>query len=122
MRFMMLVKSNEQSEAGILPSAERIAEMGRYNEQLIKAGILLAGDGLTPSAMGSRVYISGDTRTVVDGPFSETGELLGGFWMIQVKSKAEAIEWAKRAPNPAGTSDAYIEIRRVWEAEDFATG
>jgi hypothetical protein len=116
MRFMILVKADADSEAGILPSTELLTRMGNYNEQLVKAGVLLAGEGLQPSAKGARVRFSGSTRTVVDGPFSETKELLAGFWLIQVKSKEEAIEWVKRAPFD---QDTEIEIRQVFEAEDF---
>jgi hypothetical protein len=120
MRFMMLVKANKDSEAGVMPSTELIVEMGKYNEELVKAGVLLAADGLQASSKGARVRISGDKRTVIDGPFSETKELIAGFWMIQVKSKEEAIEWARRVPNPAGTEDSEIEVRQVFDASDFA--
>ncbi len=115
MRFMMLVKANKESEAGVLPSREILAKMGKYNEELAKAGVMLAGEGLHPSAKGARVKFSGEKRTVVDGPFAETKELIAGFWLIQVKSKEEAIEWAKRVPFREGE----IEIRQVFEAEDF---
>jgi hypothetical protein len=118
MRFMILVKANEDSEAGVLPSEELLIEMGKFNEELAKAGVLLAGEGLQPSSKGARVEFSGDKRTVVDGPFSETKELIAGFWLIQVKSKDEAIEWVKRVPNPTG-EHGVIEIRQVFEAEDF---
>lgn len=118
MRFMVLVKANEETEAGVAPSEELINAMGRYNEELVKAGVMLAGDGLHPSSKGARVRFSGDRRTVVDGPFTETKELIAGFWIIQVKSLAEAIEWVKRAPNPTG-AESEIEIRQVFEAEDF---
>ncbi|MDB4915225.1 MAG: YciI family protein [Gemmatimonadetes bacterium] len=120
MRYMLMLKGNPDSESGKMPSAELIAEMGRFNEELIKAGVLLAGDGLTPSSMGARVMLSAHRRTVIDGPFAEAKELIAGYWMIQAKSKEEAIEWAKRAPNPAGDGDAVIEVRRLWDTEDFA--
>lgn len=120
MRYMMLLKSNAASESGIMPTAELLVAMGKYNEQLIQAGILLAGDGLAPSSMGSRVTLTGEKRTVIDGPFSETKELVAGYWIIQAKSKEEAIEWAKRVPNPAGDGECQIEVRRMWDAEDFA--
>ena len=120
MRFMVLVKATKDSEAGILPSAELLEAMGRYNEELVKAGIMLAGEGLHPSSKGARVRFDGDKRTVVDGPFAETKELVAGYWLWQVKSKEEAIEWVKRCPNPMpGPSE--IEIRQVFEAEDFAS-
>lgn len=118
MRFMMMVKANKDSEDGAMPDEEIMAAMGRYNEELVKAGVLLAAEGLQASSKGARVHFSGPKRTVIDGPFSETKELIAGFWMIQVKSLEEAIEWVKRCPNPfAGESE--IEIRRVFEAEDF---
>jgi hypothetical protein len=117
MRFMILVKANAESEAGTLPSAEQLAEMGKYNEELVKAGIMLAGEGLHPSSRGARVRFDGDSRSVVDGPFAETKELLAGFWLIQVKSKEEAIEWVKRIPFRDGEE---VEIRPVFETEDFA--
>jgi len=118
MRFMVMVKANKDTEAGVLPSEQLLAEMGKYNEELAKAGILLAGEGLQASSKGARVRFSGDKRTVVDGPFAETKELIAGFWLWQVKSKEEAIEWAKRCPNPTG-QDGELEIRQVFEAEDF---
>ena len=118
MRVMVLVKANEQSEAGVLPSEELLTAMGRYNEELVKAGIMLAGEGLHPSSKGARIQFSGDSRTVVDGPFTEVKELVAGFWLWQVKSMDEAIEWAKRCPNPTG-EDSVLEIRPVFEAEDF---
>jgi hypothetical protein len=118
MRFMILVKADRDTEAGVLPSEEILAEMGKYNEELAKAGVLLAGEGLQPSSKGARVKFSGGTRTVIDGPFTEAKELIAGFWMIQVKSKEEAIEWVKRCPNPTA-GEAEIEIRQVFEAEDF---
>ena len=118
MRFMVIIKANEKSERGEMPSERLLTEMGKYNEQLVKAGVLLAGEGLHPSSTGARVRLSGTTRTVVDGPFPETKELIAGFWLIQVKSKEEAIEWVKRIPNPDG-DDTEIEIRQVFESEDF---
>ena len=118
MRFMVIVKATRDSEAGALPSEELLTAMGKYNEELAKAGILLAGDGLQPSSKGARVRFSGSKRTVVDGPFAETKELIAGFWMWKVKSKEEAIEWVKRCPNPM-PGDSEIEIRQVFEAEDF---
>jgi hypothetical protein len=116
MRFMILVKADKDSEAGVLPSAELLTEMGKYNEELIKAGVMLAGEGLHPSSKGVRVRFSGAKRTVIDGPFAETKELIAGFWLIQAKSKEEAIEWVKRAPFDGGTE---IEIRPVFEEDDF---
>ncbi len=118
MRFMVLIKATKVSEAGVLPDEALLAEMGKYNEELVKAGVMLAGEGLHPSSKGARVRFSGRERTVIDGPFPETKELVAGFWLWQVGSKEEAIEWAKRVPNPAGV-EAEIEIRRVFEAEDF---
>ena len=118
MRFMVIVKATKDSEAGILPSEELLTAMGKYNEELAKAGILLAGEGLRPSSMGARVRFSGSKRTVVDGPFAETKELIAGFWLWKVKSKEEAIEWVRRCPNPM-PGDSEIEIRQVFEAEDF---
>jgi hypothetical protein len=120
MRFMILVKANKDTEAGVLPSEELLTEMGKYNEELVKAGVLLAAEGLQPSSKGARVKFSGGKRTVIDGPFTEAKELIAGFWLIQVKSKEEAIEWIKRVPNPTG-EEAEIEIRQVFEAEDFGT-
>ena len=120
MRFMILVKADKTTEAGVLPSEQLLAEMGKYNEELVKAGVLLAGEGLQPSSKGARVKFSGAKRTVIDGPFAEVKELIAGFWLIEVKSKDEAIEWVKRAPNPTG-EDSEIEIRQVFEAEDFGT-
>jgi hypothetical protein len=116
MRFMILVKANAESEAGTLPSHDELAEMGKFNEELVKAGVLLAGEGLHPSSRGHRVRFDGADRTVVNGPFGATGELLAGFWLIQVKSPEEAVEWVKRIPFKEGE----VEIRRVFEAEDFA--
>ncbi|ATQ73093.1 YciI family protein [Massilia sp. P8910] len=118
MRFMIIVKASPESEAGKMPSEKLLTEMGKYNEELVKAGVMLAGEGLHPSSRGARVQFSGNKRTVVDGPFAETKELVAGFWLIQVKSKEEAIEWVKRCPNPM-ESDSEIEIRQVFEAEDF---
>jgi hypothetical protein len=118
MRFMIIVKATQDSEAGIVPSTELLTAMGKYNEELAKAGILLAGDGLRPSSKGARVRFSGSKRTVVDGPFAETKELVAGFWIWKVKSKEEAIEWVKRCPNPM-PGDSEIEIRQLFEAEDF---
>src|SRR6202008_4087657 len=120
MRFMVIVKADKNSEAGVMPSEKLLADMGNYNEELAKAGVLLAGEGGHPSAKGARVRFSGKKRTVIDGPFAETKELIAGFWLIQVKSKEEAIEWVKRCPNPMGPGkDAEIEIRQVFEASDF---
>jgi hypothetical protein len=118
MRFMIIVKATQESEAGVMPSAQLLTEMGRFNEQLVQAGVMLAGEGLHPSSRGARVRCSGDQRTVIDGPFAETQELIAGFWLWQVASKAEAIEWVKQCPNPHG-GDCEIEIRQVFEAEDF---
>lgn len=116
MRFMVLVKANNDSEAGVLPDEKLLTAMGRYNEELVKAGVMVAGDGLQPSSKGARVRFSGDSRTVIDGPFIETKELIAGYWMWQVNSKQEAIEWLKRAPFGGGTE---VEIRQVFEPEDF---
>jgi hypothetical protein len=118
MRFMVLIKSNEETEAGAMPSEELLIEMGKFNEELVKAGVLLAGEGLHPSSKGARVVFSGDKRTVVDGPFTEAKELVAGFWLLDVSSKEEAIEWVKRVPNPTG-QDGVIEIRQVFEVDDF---
>jgi len=118
MRFMVIVKATKDSEAGIMPSTELFAAMGKYNEELVKAGVMLAGEGLQPSSKGARVRFSGDNRTVIDGPFTETKELIAGFWLWQVRSKEEAIEWVKRCPNPM-PGESEIEIRQVFEAEDF---
>jgi len=115
---MILVKADKNTEAGVLPDEKLLTEMGKYNEELVKAGVLLAGEGLQPSSKGARVQFSGEKRTVTDGPFTEAKELIAGFWLWQVKSKEEAIEWVKRCPNPTGT-EAEIEIRQVFEAEDF---
>ena len=118
MRFMVIVKASEDSEKGVLPSEQELTEMGAYNEELVKAGVMLAGEGLHPSSRGTRVRFSGDKRTVIDGPFAETKELVAGFWIFQVKSLEEAIEWVKRCPNPL-EGESEIEIRQVFEAEDF---
>jgi hypothetical protein len=118
MRFMILIKATKDSEAGVMPEERMLTEMGKYNEELVKAGIMLAGDGLHPSSKGSRVKFSGNKRTVVDGPFAETKELIAGYWLWQVRSKEEAIEWVKRCPNPM-LGDSEIEIRQVFEAADF---
>lgn len=119
MRVMVLVKATKESEAGEMPSTELLTEMGAYNEELVKAGIMLAGEGLHPSTKSARVTFSGDKRSVIDGPFSETKELVAGFWLWQVKSMDEALEWVKRCPNPM-EGESEIEIRQVFEAEDFA--
>ncbi|MFC3286078.1 YciI family protein [Litchfieldella rifensis] len=119
MRFMIIVKASKDSEAGKMPSQELLEAMGKYNEELVKAGILLSGEGLQPSSKGARVRFSDDQHTVLDGPFPETKELIAGFWLWQVKSKEEAIEWVKRCPNPMPGSEAEIEIRQVFEEEDF---
>ncbi|MDR4479581.1 MAG: YciI family protein [Nitrospira sp.] len=120
MRFMVIVKATKESEAGVMPSQQLLTEMGKFNEDLVKAGVMLAGDGLQPSSKGARVKFSGDKRTVVDGPFAETKELIAGYWLWQCKSKEEAIEWVKRCPNPAvDGKEGEIEIRQVFEAEDF---
>jgi hypothetical protein len=118
MRFMVMVKADEDSEAGILPSEELFAEMGKFNEELANAGVLLAGEGLHASSKGARIQFSGKDRHVVDGPFTETKELIAGFWLIQVKSLDEAIEWVKRCPNPH-EGESEIEVRQVFEADDF---
>jgi len=119
MRFMVIVKASKSSEAGILPNEKLLAEMGRFNEELTKAGVMLAGEGLHPSSKGARVRFSGNKRTVIDGPFAETKELVAGFWIWRCKSLQEAIEWARRCPNPMPGHEAEIEIRQVFEAEDF---
>ena len=121
MRFMVIVKASKNSEAGVLPSAELLAEMGKFNEELTKAGVLLAAKGLQASSKGARVRFSGTKRTVIDGPFAETKELVAGFWIWKCKSLQEAIEWVKRCPNPMPGEEAEIEIRQVFEAEDFGT-
>ena len=122
MRFMVIVKASKESEAGILPKPEAFAAMGEYNEEIVKAGILLAAEGLAASSKGARVKFSGDKRTVIDGPFAETKELVAGFSIIQVKSKEEAIEWVKRAPNVSPNGEAEVEIRKLMEVEDFGDG
>jgi hypothetical protein len=119
MRFMVMVKATPESEAGLMPSEKLLTEMGKFNEELVKAGVLLAGEGLHPSSKGARVRFSGGSRAVVDGPFTETKELVAGFWLLQVKSRDEVIEWMKRCPNPNEHGDGEIEIRKVFEAEDF---
>ena len=118
MRFMIIVKATKDSEAGVMPDEKLLTEMGKYNEELVRAGVMLAGEGLHPSSRGARVRFSGAQRTVVDGPFAETKELIAGFWLWQVKSMEEAIEWVKRCPNPM-PGESEIEIRQVFEAEDF---
>jgi len=115
MRFMIIVKANKDSESGVMPTEKMLTEMGKFNEELVKAGVMLAGDGLQASSKGARVRFSGGKTTVIDGPFAETKELVAGYWMWQVKSKEEAIEWLKRAP----FEDSEVEIRQVFEAEDF---
>jgi hypothetical protein len=119
MRVMAIVKATKDSEAGVMPEQKLLEEMGRFNDELVKAGVMLAGEGLHPSSRGARVRFSGSKRTVIDGPFSETKELIAGFWILQVKSLEEAIEWIKRAPSPHPGQEAEIEIRPVFEAEDF---
>jgi hypothetical protein len=118
MRFMIIVKATKDSEAGVMPSEQLLTEMGKFNEELVKSGVMLAGEGLHPSSKGARVRFSGSKRTVIDGPFAETKELIAGFWLWQVKSREEAIEWVKRCPNPM-KGESEIEIRQVFEAEDF---
>ncbi|MDK2743281.1 MAG: YciI family protein [Nitrospira sp. BO4] len=120
MRFMVIVKATKESEAGVMPSTQLLTDMGKFNEVLVNAGVLLAGDGLHPSSKGARVRFSGTKRTVIDGPFAETKELIAGCWLWQCKSKEEAIEWVKRCPNPHN-EDSEIEIRQVFDAEDFGT-
>src|SRR5918912_550220 len=119
MRVMVMVKADKNSEAGVMPSEELLAAMGKFNEELVKAGVMLAGEGLHPSSKGKRVRFSGDKRTVIDGPFAETKELIAGFWLWQVRSMDEAVEWVKRCPNPFPNQESEIEIRPVFEAEDF---
>ena len=118
MRFMVIVKATKDSEAGVMPSEKMLGDMAKFNEELVKAGVMLSGDGLHPSSKGARIRFSGTDRIVMDGPFVETKELIAGYWIIQVKSKAEAIEWMKRCPNPYN-QDGEIEIRQVFELEDF---
>ncbi|WP_369958559.1 YciI family protein [Pseudomonas benzenivorans] len=120
MRFMVIVKASQASEAGVMPSEELLAAMGRYNEELVAAGVLLAGEGLHPSAKGARVRFSGEQRQVIAGPFAETKELIAGYWLFQVESLEEAVEWVKRCPNPM-PGESEIEIRQLFEAEDFGT-
>lgn len=119
MRFMVMVKATKDSEAGNLPSTELLTEMGKYNEELVKAGVMLAGEGLQPSSKGARVRFAGDKRIVIDGPFAETKELVAGYWMWKCKSLQEAIDWVKRCPNPMPGTESEIEIRQVFEIEDF---
>jgi len=119
MRVMVIVKADKNSEAGVLPDKKLLADMGKFNDELAKAGVLLAGEGLQPSSKGARVRFSGSKRTVIDGPFAETKELVAGFWLWQVKSLEEAIEWVKRSPNPFPGTESEVEIRQVFEAEDF---
>ena len=119
MRFMIFVKATKNSEAGVMPSQELFTAMMKYNEELVKAGVMLGGDGLQPSLKGARVKFSGSKRTVTDGPFTETKELVAGFWLWQCKSKQEAIEWVKRCPNPMPGEESEIEIRQIYEADDF---
>ena len=118
MRFMVIVKATRQSEAGVMPSEKLLAEMGKYNEELAKAGVMLAGEGLHPSSKGKRIQFSGAQRTVIDGPFAETKELVAGFWLIKADSMSDAVEWIKRCPNP-GEGESEIEIRQVFESDDF---
>lgn len=118
MRFMIIIKADKNSENGAMPDEKLLSEMGKFNEELVNAGIMLSGDGLHPSSKGARVKFSGDKRTVVNGPFPETKELVAGFWIWKVKSKEEAIEWVKRCPNPTGV-ESEIEIRQIFEMEDF---
>jgi hypothetical protein len=120
MRCMVIVKANKDSEAGVMPKQDLLAEMGKFNEELVKAGVMLAGEGLQPSSKGKRVRFSGKKRTVIDGPFTETKELIAGFWLWQVRSMEEAVEWVKRCPSPH-QGEAEIEIRQVFEAEDFGS-
>jgi hypothetical protein len=118
MRFMVIVKATKDSEAGVMPSEELLVAMGKFNEEMVKAGVMLEGNGLQPSSKGARIVFDGNKRTVVDGPFAETKELVAGYWIIQVKSKAEAIEWMKRCPNPHNDG-GVLEIRQLFELEDF---
>ncbi|MDB5816262.1 MAG: hypothetical protein JWN23_3379 [Rhodocyclales bacterium] len=119
MRFMIIVKASKDSEAGVMPSEKLLTDMGKYNEELVNAGIMLAGEGLQPSSKGARVRFVGDKRVVTEGPFSETHQLIAGFWIWKVKSKEEALEWAKRCPNPMPGTEAELEIRQIFEGEDF---
>ena len=118
MRVMVIIKANEDTEAGVMPSEQLLTEMGNFNEELVKAGIMLAGEGLHPSSKGARVRFSGSQRSVIDGPFAETKELIAGFWVWRVTSMDEAIEWVKRCPNPTG-AESVVEIRQIFEADDF---
>jgi len=120
MRFMVMVKATQETEAGVMPDEKMLTEMGRYNEELVKAGVMLAGEGLHPTSRGARVRFSGSRRTVVEGPFGDAKDLIAGFWLWQVRSKEEAIEWAKRCPNPTG-AEGELEIRQIFEAEDFGS-
>jgi hypothetical protein len=119
MRVMVIVKANKDSEAGVMPSEKLLAEMGKFNEELVKAGVMLAGDGLHPSSKAKRVYVGGGKRTVVDGPFAETKELVAGYWIWQVRSMEEAVEWAKRCPDPGPGDEGELELRPVFEDEEF---
>jgi hypothetical protein len=119
MRFIVMVRANKESEAGVMPSEKLISEMGKFNEELVRAGVMLEGEGLQPSSKGARIRFDGGKRTVIDGPFAETKELIAGFWIIQVKSLDEAIEWMKRAPAPFEGGPSEIEIRQIFEADDF---
>ena len=119
MRFMVIVKATKDSEAGVMPSEELLAAMGNFNQELVDAGVMLSGEGLQPSSKGARIHFSGNKRTVVDGPFAETNELIAGFWMWQCNSMAEAVEWVKRCPDPMPGEESEIEIRQVFEADDF---
>ena len=119
MRVMVIVKASDDSEAGVMPSEQLLREMGEFNAELVQAGILLAGEGLHPTSKGKRIRFSGSKRTVIDGPFTETKELIAGYWLLQVKSMDEAVEWMKRCPNPMPGTDSEIEIRPVFEADDF---
>jgi hypothetical protein len=119
MKFMVMVRATKASEAGEMPDEKLLAAMGKFNEELVKAGVMLAGEGLQPSSKGARVRFSGSKRTVIDGPFTETKELIAGYWLWQVKSKEEAIGWVKRCPNPFSNIESEIEVRQVFEAEDF---
>jgi hypothetical protein len=118
MRVMVIIKADKDTEAGVMPSEQLLKEMGTFNEELVKAGVMLAGEGLKPTSEGKRVRFSGDKRTVIDGPFAETKELIAGYWIWKVKSMDEAVEWVKRCPNPTG-AESLIEIRPIFEAEDF---
>jgi hypothetical protein len=119
MKFMVIVKANADTEAGVMPTQQQLAEMGQFNDELVKAGVLLAGEGLHPTSRGARIVFDGDKRSVVDGPFAESKELIAGFWIIEVSSKQEAIEWMRRCPNPYNGGRGDIEIRQIFSAEDF---